>query len=214
MVGPRRAKHNFKDFGFGNIYSLHISWIASGNRYFNFVLKIVDEKLIKIMSICLGIAHYEKYGGDMQKRQLKNQLMSYGGLLTMLGLIIHGGILILRTFCGPIGSTLAITALITQEVAGLALPLNLTQILAFHILKWFNWRLVAGVNEDSMATFLPISSFLFGVTGGIIALELGLYYDERYFLLSGTPDSAKIIFRWCSWPILGCASVVYQVSIL
>ncbi len=143
----------------------------------------------------LGIAHYERHGGDPHKRMLNNQLMTFGGLLTSIVLIQHGSVILSRALFGPVGKHLALINILVQEMAGIALPFNLTQILAFHCLRLFNWRLATGINDDFMATYLPLVSIMFGLFTSGSTLILGLFYDERYFILSGSPQAAWQMFK-------------------
>ncbi len=64
----------------------------------------------------LGVVSFEKYGGDPQKRSLKNQLLSFIAMLIIEGMVVTGGILLARIFLGPLGKYAALSYLANRQV--------------------------------------------------------------------------------------------------
>ena len=89
--------------------------------------------------LLLGIAHYEKFGQDPQKRSLSDRVLSFNIILTFVISVIHNNIVIIRIFYGLVGH--AITHL-RYYLHSLAYPIILgyTETMLFRCLMIFSWK--------------------------------------------------------------------------
>ena len=137
--------------------------------------------------LALGLAHYEKYGGDPQKRLLNNQLISYMILCGLSTITISCALLSGRVFFGPLGPHLAGFFMLQREFFGTVAPLTLSQVLTFKCLALFNWSLMSRINENFIAHFICSANFLIGGIATSLTWSLEIYLDsEAYAMLSGT----------------------------
>ncbi len=140
--------------------------------------------------LLVGIAQFEKYGGDPQKRLLDNQLVSFLMSIDCAATSVNGFIISLRTFIGPVGNFVATIFLLHKEFIIGSSQSALTMLMLFKCLSIFNWRLASQLNEDFMSRFLSMLGAMIGLCCVAIVFALGTYQDESYFVMAGVPGYA------------------------
>ena len=138
----------------------------------------------------IGIAHYEKYGQDSQKRSFADQIFYFNCLHFVFSSFINTTILEIRSLFGPVGDflTLFYNFLLSQM---LAIPLGYAECILFRCLLIFFWKKFATINDDFFATFFNMFNFLIvGLTISVIRLMIGeFYFRPKFELFSGTDIS-------------------------
>ena len=142
--------------------------------------------------LLLGIAHYEKFGQDPQKRSLSDRVLSFNIILTFVISVIHNNIVIIRIFYGPVGN--AITHL-RYYLQSLSYPIILgyTETMLFRCLMIFSWKKYAMVNDELFATFLNIFNFMMGQILSFVRFFIGdFFYHDGFQMFSGYCTNPKI----------------------
>ena len=129
--------------------------------------------------LILGIAHYEKYGQDPQKRPFQDKLIGFVCWNYVLTNFISHTLITIRWLYGPIGHTATI---ITYSLTSLQLnmPMALAEGVIFRCLLIFHWKKFASIDDDFFAKFFYMFNFIiigFGLT--IIRLMEG-EFEHRY----------------------------------
>ena len=120
------------------------------------------------------IWHYERHGGDPQKRTILNQLIGLFAVDTFVGNFISVPSLLCRLAYGPMSMDLALgTFFVPSMVAGTVSLLILNEITVIRFMSAFWWKQLPPINENFFGLFLPCFNygiaFLFagmGFTGG------------------------------------------------
>ena len=129
--------------------------------------------------LILGIAHYEKYAQDPQKRSFQDRMFGNVCSIYVLMRTINDILLTTRWLYGPIGH---IATLIRYSIDSimLGMPLALAEGVIFRCLLIFFWKKFASLDDEFFATFFTLFNFIiigFGLT--IIRLMKG-EFEHRY----------------------------------
>ena len=129
--------------------------------------------------LILGIAHYEKYGQDPQKRSFQDRMFGYVCLnYVIMGIIINTSLTI-RWLYGPIGHIVTMIYYSLHSIM-LGMPMALAEMVIFRCLLIFFWKKFASLDDEFFATFFTMFNFIiigFGLT--IIRLMKG-EFEQRY----------------------------------
>ena len=146
--------------------------------------------------LMIGVAHYEKYGQDPQKRSFQDRLFSFSCLQWALQSFIRASILEFRVLFGPIGSFATLFFYFNNSVA-LSIPMGFAESILFKCLLGFFWKKFAAIDDDYLATFFNIFNLL--IVGSMISIirlmngEFYLRYD--YGIFSGDKISELDKFK-------------------
>ena len=118
----------------------------------------VTLSLIEFCSsfLLLLIIHFERYGGDPQKRSLVNQLTSYICAATFIVLVTKNLLIPIRVIFGCIHPWFGYSANICVEVLVFCIMMFCIEILLYQLLEVFAYRLVVDLNEDNCGYFFSI----------------------------------------------------------
>ena len=129
--------------------------------------------------LIIGIAHYEKYGQDPQKRSFQNQMMGFVFWNYFLMCFISDSLMTIRWLFGPMGK---IVTLIFYCLGSLMLniPMALAESVMFRCLLVFFWKKISSIDDDFFAAFFNMFNIIiigFGLT--TIRLMTG-EFEHRY----------------------------------
>ena len=142
----------------------------------------------------IGIAHYEKYGQDPQKRSFPDQISSFNCLLFTLTSFIWSTILEIRSLFGPIGNV-ATLIFYSNNSLMLCIPLGFAECILFKCLLIFFWKKFAAINDDFFATFFNMFNVLIvGLIISLFRLMNGEYYLRYDFEIISGVEISKIGF--------------------
>ena len=135
--------------------------------------------------LLLGIAHYEKFGQDPQKRSLPDRVVSFNIILGVFISVIHSNIIIVRTFFGPVGN--AITQLRYYVMSSMySIFYGFTETMVLKCIMIFSWKHYAMVNDEFFATFLNIFNVMISQMLSIVRFFIGDFFPHRgYQIFSG-----------------------------
>ena len=149
------------------------------------VVKIIGVILYIIICIgnmsIIGISHYEKYGQDPRKRSFPDQIFGFSFFVFALVNFISSTMILIRSFCGPIGDILAVFHYVLSSVM-LGFPMSLAESIIFKCLLIFFWKRFAALDDDFFAVFFNIFNFLIvglGIT--IVRLMTGEFQHRIDF---------------------------------
>ena len=158
------------------------------------ILSIITKSVaVAVYIICgighlliLGIAHYEKYGQDPQKRSFPDKMIGFYCLYFVLTNFISNTLTTIRWLYGPIGhsATIFIYSLTSLQ---LSIPMGLTEGVIFKFLLIFYWKKFASIDDDFFANFFYMFNFIiigFGLTT-IRMMEGEFEHRYDYGTLSG-----------------------------
>ena len=129
--------------------------------------------------LILGIAHYEKYGQDPQKRSFQDRMFGYACSNYVLINIPNDTLLTIRWLYGPIGHIATLIKYSLDSIM-LGMPLAMAEGVIFRCLLIFFWKKFASLDDDFFVTFFTMFNFIivgFGLT--IIRLMRG-EFEHRY----------------------------------
>ena len=133
----------------------------------------------------IGIAHYEKYGQDPQKRSFQDRLFSFSCLQYVLQSFIKTTLLEFRVLFGPIGN-IATSFLYFNYSIALAIPMGFAECILFRCLLVFFWKKFASINDEFFAIFIFMFNLLIICLISIIRLMNGEFYSRfDYDIISG-----------------------------
>ena len=142
--------------------------------------------------LLIGIAHYEKFGQDSQKRSFSDQIFSFNCLHYAISSFVFSTILEIRSLFGPIGNFLSLLYSFLGSLM-LAFPMGYAECILYKCLLIFFWKKCASINDDFIATFFNIFNFLIvGLNITIIRLMIGEFYLRPAFELFSGIEISKI----------------------
>ncbi len=111
--------------------------------------------------IVLGIVwHYERFGGDPQKRTILNQLI---GMLAMNNMVLQNFallVLLTRLAFGPLPFKVTVIMFVGPSVLGsLVLMALLNEIISLRCLTLFLWRKLPPINDDFFSMFIGFLNY-------------------------------------------------------
>ena len=171
------------------------------------VLAAVVFFLIETVGTVLlwGIYHFEHFGGDPQKRGYGNMILSYEfQLYLFLNVTVqpvaiyryyyfHFIFCVLSTifflFCryivGPVGNFWTSVYFFSKNWAALWSALLFTFLAIEKLFSMFNWKLVAGMNDQLLSFYTLILTGTFSFTFIFTFFELGGIHEITHAIFSG-----------------------------
>ena len=126
----------------------------------------VTLSLIEFCSsfLLLLIIHFEKYGGNPQKRSLVNQLTSYMCAAAFIVLVTKNMLIPIRVIFGCFHPYFGYTSNSCVLVLVACIVMFCIEILLYKLLEVFAYRLVVDLNEDNCAYFFSIINLVVSVS--------------------------------------------------
>ena len=142
--------------------------------------------------LLLGIAYYEKFGQDPQKRSLPDRVLSFNIILAVFISVIHSNIIIVRIFFGPVGNAVTHFRYYLHSLV-FTMMLGSTETILFRCLMIFSWKKYAMLNDEFFATFLNIFNFMMGQILSLGRFFIGdFFFQEGFKMFSGYCTNPKI----------------------
>ena len=130
-------KEVFNPFGIRIIFfSLWIIYVTISNAFFALLIL------------------YEKYGEDIMKRSINNQLWSQAGLTMILHICVCSTIFMLRFMFGPLHFGFAVFETYSKNVLNSWVHLVLAEISVMKALLIYKFSWIVGIDENFAGTFL------------------------------------------------------------
>ena len=167
------------NFTLDEVYPYPIEFVNVSSIIAKIVAVIVFVIQCMGLLLILGIAHYEKYAQDPQKRSFQDRMFGYACSHYVLINIPNDTLLTIRWLYGPIGhiATIIIYSLGSLQ---LSIPMAFAEGVIFRCLLIFHWKKFASIDDDFFAKFFYMFNFIiigFGLT--IIRLMEG-EFEHRY----------------------------------
>jgi hypothetical protein len=143
--------------------------------------------------LCVGIIHFEKWGSDPQKRDLSNQLISFGFQKTILMTSISGTITYIRIMSSvPIGKVCGTLFVWTRQVIRFSSLFLTLEYLVHKNIQLFKWNIAANLNDDLLAHFLKVFNVCCALVYTSGLFWIGQLHVPIYFFISGDVDATPI----------------------
>ncbi len=166
-------------------------------HYFPFKMATLIASLgIQAFSVVpLGcIWHYERYGGDPQKRTILNQLIGLFALNTLTGNLTALSALVIRLAFGPLPVHLAISTFFFPNVLfSTTLLLALNEIIVIRFLSVFWWKRVSPLDDNFFGLFFTVLNYSIALVFTIMGHIDGGPKQYVLFLMSGLFPKESII---------------------
>ena len=133
------------------------------------------------------IWHFERFGGDPQKRTILNQLIGMLAFDSMVVLMETLLALLYRLCFGPISHTMALLTFIVPTFSiSIVVLLILNEIILLRWISVFVWKQLPPINDDFFAMFFNCLNI--GITTLFVLMGLlgGHRYSNLSFLMSGS----------------------------
>jgi hypothetical protein len=156
------------------------------------VLSTLNLITIEIIGNLLlgGIIHFEKWGCDPQKRDLSNQLISFGCQITIFATLILGTISYIRIMISvPIGKVFGTIFIWTRQFTRFSFILVILEYIVDKNIQLFKWKIAAGLNDDLVAQFLRVFNVCCVLVYTCVLFWTGQYLTPTYFFISGDVDA-------------------------
>ncbi len=138
----------------------------------------------------VGIIHYEKLGGDPQKRSATNQLTSVTCVLYIVMVLLTFSASNWRTWIGPLTIPHAqITLILFHWLVHVCLLTSL-EILFRKLFKILDVAVCKGIDDNWLAVFLTLLNLLLAGIAVTVKVRSGVILDYDFYLLTGEPLSA------------------------
>ncbi len=131
------------------------------------------------------IWHFERFGGDPQKRTILNQLI---GQLALNNIVGQAGVATLsfRIVFGPLSKPVySSTFVLANITSSIVLLLILNEIILVRWLSMFVWKRSPPINDDFFGTFIMLLNYTIAFVFVSIGLIGGTTYNNMTFLLTG-----------------------------
>jgi hypothetical protein len=143
--------------------------------------------------LCVGIIHFEKWGSDPQKRDVSNQLISFGFQMIILMTSISGTIAYIRIMSSvPIGKVCGTISVWTRQITRFSCLLGTLEYLVHKNIQLFKWNIAANLNDDLVAHFLKAFNVCCALVYTTGLFWIGQYHTPIYFFISGDVDPTPI----------------------
>ncbi len=140
------------------------------------------------------IWHYERYGGDPQKRTILNQLIGLFALNTLTGNLTALSALVIRLAFGPLPVHLAISTFFFPNVLfSTTLLLALNEIIVIRFLSVFWWKRVSPLDDNFFGLFFAVLNYSIALVFTIMGHIDGGPKQYVLFLMSGLFPKESII---------------------
>lgn len=112
-------------------------------------------------ALWFGIIHFEKFGGDPQKRSLANILSSYASIGCSVLLTSTVGIHLARVFFGcELPECLAYIMVFIRRLFNTLVISFVLEILLYKMIQVYRYYIVANLNDSFFGIFLAMTTFL------------------------------------------------------
>ena len=146
--------------------------------------------LTAIMVLSIGplgfLWHYERFGGDPQKRTILNQLIGVMALNNLIALVINIVVFLTRLFYGPLSMSAAFTTFfLPNGIAYTVVFLILNEIILLRFLSVFWWKQLPPINDDFFGVYFHCINYGLAILFLLMGQMGGNPNDHLFFLVSG-----------------------------
>ena len=106
------------------------------------------------------VIHYEQFGGDPQKRSLYNRIIAYISALEILHAIVVEHIFVARVFLGCLPSEIGTFNWFCKNLKNSILVTLITITLSYRTMRVYNFRQIAGLNDNALSIFILLATFM------------------------------------------------------
>ena len=157
--------------------------------YFNFKMAMIVFALTTLFlgTIALGcIWHFERYGGDPQKRTILNQLIGLLALNNLFGQAPQLLTVSYRLLFGPLTVQMAMWSFIAVTIASsMVILFILDEIILIRWLSVFVWKQLPPINDDFFGMFLTRLNFGLALMFILLGVFCDMPYDNIVYLMTG-----------------------------
>ncbi len=157
--------------------------------YFAFRMGMVAFKVITtILSIIvLGIVwHYERYGGDPQKRTILNQLIGMMAWNNLTVQVVAAMSLLFRLLFGQLPMEVVMVTFVAPNViSSLFILFILNEIIIVRCYTLVLLKQLPPINDDFFATFIQCLNYTLGVMFVSMGRLGGISYDNLVYFMTG-----------------------------
>ncbi len=133
-----------------------------------------------------GLWHYERFGGDPQKRTILNQLIGVLALNSLVASLICQVALLHRLIHGPLSVSMAILVFFAPNfISSIVLLMILNEIILIRFLSAFWWKQLPPLNDDFVGVFLNFVNYGLATMLAIMAQMGGDPNDNLLFIMTG-----------------------------
>ncbi len=150
--------------------------------------------LLAIMALG-SVWHYERYGGDPQKRTLLNQLVGQSAFTIMICLMVALSAMIFRLTNGPMSAFYAVPIFfIPNFICATTLLLSLNEIILFRFLTIVWWKHLPPIHDNFFGWYLTCSNYGIALLFASMGQLAGDPDDNIFFVMTGvqTHDDSSI----------------------
>ena len=157
---------------------------------FHWPIKVVFAVLFLVLLVggtlmLYGVSSYEKNGGDPQKRNLSNILLSQLCWTFLVGNLATMPFLAWRSFVGPLGHFGALVGMISGRICSINAILCFNETVIVKCLYTFAWNKMAAMDETFFGHIMGIFNVMFSVSMHLTNYYLQIIYTEIYTTYSG-----------------------------
>ena len=155
------------------------------NLYDNMLTKIIATMTYLLVetvgsSLYLCIIHFERYGGDPQKRSVSNRFISFGAYFSLLGIWIGQSIYYGRVMFGCLPEILGEVLIFLRFYVALGAWSSLVISLIYKCLQIYAFHFTAGLNDEMISRFIEMFLGIFLFLLSCVKHYLGYYNSPGY----------------------------------
>ena len=128
----------------------------------------------------LSAIHFERYGGDPQKRSISNRLISFACMNALIGIWIPQSIYYARVMFGCLPHFLGEALIFFRFFIGIGVWSALVVSLIYKCLQIYAFHFTAGLNDEIISIFIEMFLGLFNFLLCFVKHHLG-YYNSPGF---------------------------------
>ncbi len=139
-----------------------------------------------LVGVSFCVWHYERFGGDPQKRTIFNQLVGALAENNMTVQTMANTALFYRLILGPLSMDLTLTLFMHTSVIGsLAIIFTLDEMMVLRFLSVFLWKQSPPINDDFFGVFFQCLNYGLGFVLSFFSHIGGPPHGNMTFILTG-----------------------------
>ena len=155
------------------------------NLYDNMLTKIIATMTYLLVetvgsSLYLCIIHFERYGGDPQKRSVSNRFISFGAYFSLLGIWIGHSIYYGRVMFGCLPEILGEVLIFLRFYVALGAWSSLVISLIYKCMQIYAFHFTTRLNDDVWSLFIKIFLSVFFFLFCCVKHYLGHYKSPGF----------------------------------
>ncbi len=155
------------------------------------LIKIVTSVyMTALLSFSIGplasLWHFERFGGDPQKRTILNQLIGVMALNALVALFFCTIVFLFRVALGPLPIPVAVaTFFVPNFIAGTVVILMLNEIILIRFLSVFWWKQLPPLNDGFFGIFFHWMNYGLATYWAALGQMGGNPNDSMFFIMTG-----------------------------